>query len=354
MFSENSRISDRQLARLAVLDWFGKGALLLQEMTRAVSVRQFFLYLLAGFLLVFFYLCLLCGLSGRLRRDGDIQRKWGKLGNGFLAATLLTYNFMNLVYILRLFGEIGNRFVLPEVSGEVLMLMAALAGAAAAFGCFESGARTASVIYPFVIWPLGLLILLSAFTVRTEYLGPGTAVLDASILPVAGSVFLVFAGAGSFLFAAPNVEGKPCAALKTAALRTFACLGALFLVMTGAFGEGGLKFMAWPVIALMSSAEIPGVFFQRWDVIFVGLLLMEMFISAGTNVYNLTDCGRRLWKKGGKGAATLWAGAGFLCALWCGTYERAMNLYLAVNGAAAVVLTLLAVIFWFAERSRQR
>ena len=31
-----------------------------------------------------------------------------------------------------------------------------------------------------------------------------------------------------------------------------------------------------------------------------------------------------------------------------------MNLYLAVNGAAAVVLTLLAVIFWFAERSRQR
>ena len=93
MFSENSRISDRQLARLAVLDWFGKGALLLQEMTRTVSVRQFFLYLLAGFLLVF---CLSLPFMRTIRETAQRRRytkKMGKAGEWFSGGNTFDVQF---------------------------------------------------------------------------------------------------------------------------------------------------------------------------------------------------------------------------------------------------------------------
>ena len=55
MFSENGKISPRQLRCLLTLDFFGKGALLLPALAEGLTSREFISCLLIVFLLVFAY-----------------------------------------------------------------------------------------------------------------------------------------------------------------------------------------------------------------------------------------------------------------------------------------------------------
>ena len=55
VFSENGKISPRQLRCLLTLDFFGKGALLLPALAEGLTSREFISCLLIVFLLVFAY-----------------------------------------------------------------------------------------------------------------------------------------------------------------------------------------------------------------------------------------------------------------------------------------------------------
>ncbi|MDY3919298.1 MAG: GerAB/ArcD/ProY family transporter [Candidatus Limivivens sp.] len=356
MFAGNGRISDRQFYHLLVLDWFGKGALLIPSLAGTVTARELILCLILGFLLAFLYVRMLCGISGKMNGDfpGYLRKSLGKWAEWAIALIFLLYAFFNLLFLARAFGEIGVLFVVPESGRELLMVLLLAAGAAAAMGGLEVRARTASVLYPVLFWPMLALILFSAFRMNPEYLQPGTAVLDRQGWSVTGRAFLAFGGAGVFLFPFPKVTGKSARAFQKGTLATCAGLLALMLVIIGSYGEGGLKAMEWPSIRLMSSAELPGVFLQRWDVIFVGMLLMELFLTAGTSLYYLNLCGGRLWGHAGKGQIFLWCALVFAAAYVCGSYERAVKLYTAVNGWTVTAAAALLVLLWLKGKGGRR
>ncbi|MDO5422303.1 MAG: GerAB/ArcD/ProY family transporter [Eubacteriales bacterium] len=368
MLAGNGKITDRQFCRLLIMDWFAKGALLLPALAGAVPVRSFILSLILGFLLALLYVRLLCGISAKVTGSFAqyLTEHLGKWALAGISVLFLVYAFVNVMYLTRAFAEIGVLFVVPESSRELLMAMLLAAGAAVASGGLEVRARTASVLYPFVIYTMLLLILAGAFSMNLEYLQPGTAVLDKKAWGLVGRVFLAFGGAGVFLFLMPQVTGRPRLAFQKGTFLTCVSLLALMLVLVGGYGEGGFKAMEWPAIELMSGVELPGGFLQRWDVVFVGLLLMELFLAAGTSLYYLKLCGSNLRNcagtpsarrmnryrcanesnprnGGGKRQIWLWAALAFLASAACGSYERVVRIYTAVNRwtVAATVLLLL-------------
>lgn len=124
----------------------------------------------------------------------------------------------------------------------------------------------------------------------------------------------------------------------------------LYLIGIGVFGEEGIAALPWPILTLMTNVTIPGGFLQRWDVVFLAVLLMSLFAGMGIGMFavrtmaeNLMECGPKRWVCGACGAIVL-AGA-FLC----GTYEAAMRLSIVVNGCfltplLAVFMVVLAVL----------
>ncbi len=48
--------------------------------------------------------------------------------------------------------------------------------------------------------------------------------------------------------------------LKKAVVISCASVFFIFLISIGAFGESGMRALAWPALTLMSSAKIPGSF----------------------------------------------------------------------------------------------
>lgn len=122
MFSENGKISPRQLRCLLTLDFFGKGALLLPALAEGLTSREFISCLLIVFLLVFAY----GRLVERIGRDcgGNFkayaEQKMGEKTVKIFLVFFFLYAFWNLVYLLNTFGSVGQAFILPGRKKEFL------------------------------------------------------------------------------------------------------------------------------------------------------------------------------------------------------------------------------------------
>ena len=105
MFSENGKISRRQLCCLLTLDFFGKGALLLPTFAEGMSGRKFILCLFPVFLLVFAYGRLVEKLGESCGGDFRLfaERKLGKKTTDIFLLFFFLYAFWDLTYLLPTF-----------------------------------------------------------------------------------------------------------------------------------------------------------------------------------------------------------------------------------------------------------
>lgn len=362
MFSENERISGRQLNRLAVLDWIGKACLLLPLFIQRSDGRSFTVSLIIGLGLTLLYICLITWLGKQVQNDyfGYVQNRMGKGAALALSLIYWLYAFVNTVYLVRLFGEVAGTFLLPELEQELLFALAAAAGCYGAFHGLEGRARTAEALYGILLIPLGILLLAAAVPIRPDYLGPGQADFSLEMLACGLQVFMAFGGAGIFLFVAPRVEGKKTfgKALRRSVVIVGSAALAMFLACVGTFGEEGVRALPWPAVTLMSTVEIPGGFLQRWDVVFTGLLLTTFFIAVSAGLFYVRLMSEQLLPWRGRGIY-LFPGAlaVFLAACWCKSYETAARVYVVVNGYIMIPLAvgftcLLALIEWNKKRRK--
>lgn len=123
----------------------------------------------------------------------------------------------------------------------------------------------------------------------------------------------------------------------------------LYIIGIGVFGTEGLAALPWPILTLMTNVTIPGGFLQRWDVVFLAVLLMSLFAGTGIAMFAMRTMGENLLEVTGKRWTAPVCGL-LVCAgaFLCRTYEAAVQLYITVNGcclapALAVCMIALAV-----------
>lgn len=344
MFSENGKISRRQLCCLLTLDFFGKGALLLPAFAEGMSGREFILCLFPVFLLVFAYGRLVEKLGESCGGDFRLfaERKLGKKTTDIFLLFFFLYAFWDLTYLLHTFGRIGQTFLLPGESKEILSAMALLAGIAMAYRGLEIRARTVEVLYPLLFLPILFLILFSAFHQQPEIseampVFSGYRGMFGQVL----KMFSVFGGLSFYVFLAPSMNRQEKGLVRKGLWRASAVLVTLFLLVAAAFGEEGIGRLPWPVVSFMSSARVPGGFLERWDVIFAGLLETMLLAGVGSSLFYLGIIGEMLFHRLKK--SWLWSGvaaAALLVVFWCGESGKAVELYVRWNSFAAVPVSV--------------
>lgn len=359
MISGNQKISQRQVGRMVILDWLAKATLLLPGFAAGADGRSFVLSAVFGVLLALAYAWLV-GWIGKGAEQGFAAYAEERLGGGCARIFFLIcfgYVFLNTVFLLRLFGVIAVTFILPEASAEVLMGVVLLGAVYMVSGGLEVRARVSEVLFSVIVYPLLLLLICAAFSTDSGYLTPGKASLSLKTAEHGLQVFMAFGGMGIFLFLTPfmNERGK----LGRTLARSVAAVGlagiALFLAAIGAFGEAGMRASSWPAVTLMSSAEIPGGFVQRWDVIFTGLLLASFFASAGAGLFYLRRLGADLFHREAPLPGPVMALLVYGGVLWCGSYETALRAYTIAGGYLCVpLLVLFTVLLAVVEQAKRR
>ena len=346
MFSENQKISLRQLKYMVFLDMLGVLCVLLPVYLEKETPGSMILSLGGGIALW----QLLAGLlAEKLTGESAFA---GKKGQSAAAILLLTaaviYLTAQAAVFLNLCAELAGTYLLPETPLPLLTLLPLAAGILLARGGVEARGRISEVLGP-VILALVLIMGAGAAAGGKDWGEASWLRFQDRALPggyecfvCAGGLFLPLLR-GHVKKEEEGMRRKTAGCLRAGSLMAFLLSGAIVLITAVSFGEGGMSRIPFPAVRVMSSVLLPGGFLKRWDVVFLLSLLLSLALALGTALWNLKKTSEAFWRKlpaVGKNAGgslafqglllfLIYAGAsGFLTAEAAMGYYRALNLHL--------------------------
>ena len=354
MFSDNHKISDRQLQALLLTDWIGKIVLLQPGLAREYWGSAVFWGTVAGLILtaVFLLLIMRSAWSSPVDYYSYIKRHEGKTAAVVLYLVYGIYFLEQTILLLFLCGEIAEIYLLPDTARPVLMLLPAVVGYFLARGGLEIRGRVSELLAWLMAVVLLLLLLLALFQIQPaqllEAVSFGQITQSSSALQGSGNIASlsgIAQGSGNITSLSAIAQGSGSTASLPAIFRElptelagigaciclttagFGSIWAIPLVLPGAeqkkgwkkklylafgmagiflllvylagygtFGSAGMKRLSWPIISLMSCVNLQGMFLQRWDVLLTALLLVSLFLSVGSGIYYTEKVIMTLWE----------------------------------------------------------
>lgn len=287
---------------LLLFDWLGKTVLLFPHLIQKNGMYNAVISTVGGIFLVTVTAAGLLRFSKNI--DGEyycyVEQRGGK---GIAVVLYLVYGMyfvLQTLVLLRLCGEITGRYLLPETDVRVLMLLVLAVSFFMVGGGLEVRARLSELLCGIVAVLLALMLgsgLLQAHWEAAWHQEQWNG------MELVKNSYAAAAGFGSIFtlpFVVPEIE-KEHRWEKNVYAALFvngALLLLVYLAGFGILGDTGMTRMEWPLIELMSSIKLPGMFLQRWDLIFVGVLLFSLIFAVGSGIYYMET----LWfaLKGGR------------------------------------------------------
>ena len=191
MFSNNNRISTRQVFRLFVFDFIGMSTLVLPAKLAGTSGCDGVFAIVVGGILTSLYLWYLAWIMRRMDSDlityvRQALPRWGAL---VMLCFFAAYCILEASYGAYIFADVMKKGL---VGGESYTLLLLLILAVAAYA-IQSGIESRARVYESLFWvlfvPLFLLLWIAASDVNTIYLH---SFFEAPVTNVAGGGLLVF------------------------------------------------------------------------------------------------------------------------------------------------------------------
>lgn len=283
MFSNNNRISTRQVFRLFVFDFIGMSTLVLPAKLAGTSGCAGVFAIVAGGLFASLYLWYLAWIMNRM--DSDLITyvrqslpRWGAL---VMLCFFAAYCILEASYGAYIFADVMKKGL---VGGESYTLLLLLILAVAAYA-IQSGIESRARVYESLFWvlfvPLFLLLWIAASDVNTVYLH---SFFTTPVSEVAGEGLLVFEYLmPMFLvlffpaYVRKDAQKKMVAAVYRA-LWVAVIVFALFdLILLGSFGERAMAKMRYPALTLMSNIHLRGSFLKRLDAFLLAIWFFTLF-----------------------------------------------------------------------------
>lgn len=361
MFAENGKISLHQLRCLLFLDWAGKQILVLPMICSGLTGWNYMAAVLLGCVWIFLLMQVLAAICGRM--EGSFTEYMEKrLGKAFANGTgiiFLVYLLVNQNFLAWMTARICHIFLLPEISEYVPGVMFLIAGFFTALADGQSRGRCAQFLWIPVGGALLIMVAAGMRSLRWENYLSGETFQPMSVFTQSGKVSAAMMAVIFLLYESPYIQwtGKNREKeLKKCLFLPMGFLLAALLTAVGAFGTEGLERLSWPIITLMNSARVPGIFLQRHDAVFLSFILFSLFVAAGAGSHYMRRIAGEMFQKEN---GHWWFYVGFLirAAVFfaTGTFERAGRLYTGLAFCALVpVMVFVPVLLLMVERRKER
>lgn len=283
MFSNNNRISTRQVFRLFVFDFIGMSTLVLPAKLAGTSGCAGVFAIVAGGLFASLYLWYLAWIMNRM--DSDLITyvrqslpRWGAL---VMLCFFAAYCILEASYGAYIFADVMRKGL---VGGESYTLLLLLILAVAAYA-IQSGIESRARVYESLFWvlfvPLFLLLWIAASDVNTIYLH---SFFTTPVSEVAGGGLLVFEYLmPMFLvlffpaYVKKDAQKKMVAAVYRALWVAVLVFIVFDLILLGSFGERAMAKMRYPALTLMSNIHLRGSFLKRLDAFLLAIWFFTLF-----------------------------------------------------------------------------
>lgn len=283
MFSNNNRISTRQVFRLFVFDFIGMSTLVLPAKLAGASGCDGVFAIVVGGLFASLYLWYLAWIMRRMDRDlityvRQALPRWGAL---VMLCFFAAYCILEASYGAYIFADVMKKGL---VGGESYTLLLLLILAVAAYA-IQSGIESRARVYESLFWvlfvPLFLLLWIAASDVNTIYLH---SFFEAPVMNVAGGGLLVF----EYLmlvflvlffpaYVKKDAQKKMVAAVYRALWVAVLVFIVFDLILLGSFGERAMAKMRYPALTLMSNIHLRGSFLKRLDAFLLAIWFFTLF-----------------------------------------------------------------------------
>jgi len=239
-----------------------------------------------------------------------------------------------------------------------IIIFIILAGGYGATGQLEGRARTSEVIFSIIMIPLIIMLCLSVPDLKIEYLMNAPAESIRDILEGAVGVFVVFGEVSILMLTAPYVENKERIKSKVMQAVVITGIGTLgvFIASLGMFGANGMKALKWPVISLMSSVNVPGGFLERWDIIFIMLIIISIFVGISGGIFYVSVTMQEIIRKSKINFYIIPAMVViFFAAVFFTDYTAVYNFYISIMTYFFIPITvLITLILWILENVHKK
>lgn len=288
MFSNNSKISIRQVYRLFLFDFLGLGSLALPTILSKMVGSLGWICIIAGCLLGLILLALIAYAQSK---DTDKYKNVKRVINiitaiqGIFACAFCTKVFVDLV----------RYSLIPDEKYWLVLVVILAVSSYAIKGGLESRARVYEVLFWFVIIPLVVMLAGAVPNMRLDRIWDveiGASDILSQICVVMKGSYIVFASFMTLiyvLFLKESVEKTQqkyfYGAAAKALIQNGIILLAVYLILLGNFGAKSLQGMRFPVVTLMSTVQIKGSFFKRTDALMMGVWFFTMFAIVNINLF---------------------------------------------------------------------
>ena len=283
MFSNNNRISTRQVFRLFVFDFIGMSTLVLPAKLAGTSGCDGVFAIVAGGLFASLYLWYLAWIMNRMDCDliTYVRQSLPRWGAFVMLCFFAAYCILEASYGAYIFADVMKKGL---VGGESYTLLLLLILAVAAYA-IQSGIESRARVYESLFWvlfvPLFLLLWIAASDVNTVYLH---SFFTTPVSEVAGEGLLVFEYLmPMFLvlffpaYVRKDAQKKMVAAVYRALWVAVLVFIVFDLILLGSFGERAMAKMRYPALTLMSNIHLRGSFLKRLDAFLLAIWFFTLF-----------------------------------------------------------------------------
>ncbi|WMJ88109.1 GerAB/ArcD/ProY family transporter [Anaerocolumna sp. MB42-C2] len=299
MFSDNEKISLRQLKRLLVFDLFSVSGIIVPRIATASSGKDGLIAIILAILFAIFYAWILLSLS---KCTGGNYLDYSKRSIGsYLTFIIGVLYIMKLsvccIFAARLFGEVINETLLEDTGPRIIILLLLIVSAYAASKGFEVRARIAEILYFIVIVPIFIFLVLGLNKIKFTNLMPLFTEGTANILWGGYSVFLTFSILELIMFTGPLIKFKKSDLRQRGSVMHFVTHAIvvvgildilLFVVTLGILGRGETGQKLWSMVNMIQVIKLPGGFIQRQDAIILGFWMLSIFTIISAFFYYIS------------------------------------------------------------------
>ena len=307
IFSNNQKVSARQISRALFLEMLGISTLLLPPMlARLCGTDGVFAILLGGclaYLMAWFWNKYHTTVKNKYTNEQYCNTE--VLGN--VTNTIYAVSFLGIsAYVMYLLTTLIEEQLLGKSYEAVIVLT--LAGAAfwGLWKGMESRLRVYEVIFWLLVLPLIFILIAACSGVCTDYWAPVAVTSWGKFWKGTLLCFLIFS-LSLLSFRSRSQCSCPEQLLKATRRSLCAvvvCNAVVYLILLGVFQAGLLSHLSYPIIDLMAVVKLPGNFLERQDALMMGIWFFCLFALLNSMLYYASAPLEKCLKKNGRRITT--------------------------------------------------
>lgn len=302
MFSENNKVSGKQIRKMLVFDMLSISILVIPGLAAVGAGRDGVFAIILAALAALVYGCFFLSASKRIKGEyiGFCTQVTGKVCTFIIGVLYLVKLIFSCWFTLSLFCSVINETLLPDTNVKVILLTFVLVGLYMARKGIEVRARVTEILFYLVLIPLFFIFLIGLKNIDVTNLFPLFTSGRTDVIKTSYLVLLSFSPLELLLFALPYVTNQDSkenthkkGVILAVVISTVINL-ILFVLILGMLGirDAGQQFDS--SIAILQVIEIPIGVVKRQDAIVLLFWLMSIFTMISAYFFYMTSISMKI------------------------------------------------------------